>query len=411
MTEAAYADPSCGFGDVRDVVAALRSWARGGSVASADARQVALLVDGLRAVEREVAVLGLQITDRMAVLSANGEAAGPIETLLAGGRQVSGRQARREAARSDLVAWWPEIGEALVEGRISPATVDALARQTDRLTTTQRGRLPRGELLAEAERLPVDTFARSLGRVIACIETEGDDAIDKRARSSVRHWFDHGTGMGHIAGTFDPERYEGIVNAIEQRLRTLAATDPDAGEKGPRLAADSVHELITGAGPQRPGRAHITVVIGPDGHAETGDGHPITPVALQRLRCDAVIQRVLLDEEGVPINVGRTLRTATAAQWTAIRSLHRTCAWPGCTQPLSRCQLHHIHEWRHGGRTDLANLLPLCTHHHHLVHEGRWQVELGPDRALVVVAPDGRRSPPTPSPGRSSHLAASGTEP
>jgi hypothetical protein len=40
--------------------------------------------------------------------------------------------------------------------------------------------------------------------------------------------------------------------------------------------------------------------------------------------------------------------------------------------------------WEHGGPTDLALLLPLCKHHHDRLHAERWEVELRPDRSLVI---------------------------
>ena len=45
--------------------------------------------------------------------------------------------------------------------------------------------------------------------------------------------------------------------------------------------------------------------------------------------------------------------------------------------------------WDHGGRTDLANLLPLCEAHHHLVHEGHWTLTVSPDRTITLRRPDG----------------------
>jgi hypothetical protein len=53
------------------------------------------------------------------------------------------------------------------------------------------------------------------------------------------------------------------------------------------------------------------------------------------------------------------------------------------------CQPHHIAWWRNGGSTDLVNLLPLCSRHHHSVHEGGWELHLAPDRRLTVTFPDG----------------------
>ena len=48
--------------------------------------------------------------------------------------------------------------------------------------------------------------------------------------------------------------------------------------------------------------------------------------------------------------------------------------------------------WEQGGRTDLDNLIPLCTEHHHLVHEGGWSLELHDDRTITLTRPDGTRS-------------------
>jgi hypothetical protein len=53
------------------------------------------------------------------------------------------------------------------------------------------------------------------------------------------------------------------------------------------------------------------------------------------------------------------------------------------------CDAHHILPWNRGGRTDLDNLIPLRTqHHHHLVHEGQWQIQLTPNRSVRITRPD-----------------------
>jgi len=70
--------------------------------------------------------------------------------------------------------------------------------------------------------------------------------------------------------------------------------------------------------------------------------------------------------------------------------------------------------WEHLGPTDLANLIPLCEAHHHLVHEGGWTLSLKPDRTITLRRPDGSLSyegittdatptgPPTPPPAPAS---------
>ncbi len=63
-----------------------------------------------------------------------------------------------------------------------------------------------------------------------------------------------------------------------------------------------------------------------------------------------------------------------------------------------RCELHHITWWRHGGSTDIDNLLPICTKHRTKIHHDGWTIELGPNRQLTLRLPDGNiqtTGPPT----------------
>ena len=50
-----------------------------------------------------------------------------------------------------------------------------------------------------------------------------------------------------------------------------------------------------------------------------------------------------------------------------------------------------VQHWLHEGETSTDNLVLLCTHHHHLVHEGGWSGERGEHDAWLFVAPDGAR--------------------
>jgi hypothetical protein len=66
-----------------------------------------------------------------------------------------------------------------------------------------------------------------------------------------------------------------------------------------------------------------------------------------------------------------------------------TCAHPHCTVSFSKCRIHHVDWYEHGGRTVVDNMLPLCEEHHHLVHEGRWNLTMTPDRTVTWTRPDG----------------------
>ena len=69
--------------------------------------------------------------------------------------------------------------------------------------------------------------------------------------------------------------------------------------------------------------------------------------------------------------------------------MYTTCAIPGCTVGVRHCQPHHVTWSTRHGNTDLDNLLPLCSRHHHAVHEGGWNLTLHPNRSLTITYPNG----------------------
>jgi hypothetical protein len=89
------------------------------------------------------------------------------------------------------------------------------------------------------------------------------------------------------------------------------------------------------------------------------------------------------------LDLDRTTRLANRAQRRALQAMYATCGVPGCRVPFEFTQPHHIKYWRNGGKTDLINLIPLCTHHHGCVHSG-WTIKLGPNRELTITLPNGQ---------------------
>jgi hypothetical protein len=54
--------------------------------------------------------------------------------------------------------------------------------------------------------------------------------------------------------------------------------------------------------------------------------------------------------------------------------------------------------WADGGPTDLANLVTMCDHHHHRVHETGWDVRGNANGILRFTGPSGRTITSRPSP-------------
>ncbi len=98
--------------------------------------------------------------------------------------------------------------------------------------------------------------------------------------------------------------------------------------------------------------------------------------SLRMLACDASVLPVVLDGEGVPLDVGRIARTVPDGLRRAVAIRDRGCAFPGCDRPPSWCEVHHVEEWQHGGATALGNLVMLCKVHHRLIHCSGWEVRL-----------------------------------
>lgn len=382
-----------------------------GSVELADAgglRELQPLVDAARIAQ---SALGGFIT-RVGLVGRRLEPGSCRELLQGRARSVRSGTAGREVARVEAAAEFDEFTQGARSGAIGGDQLDSLSRAAKRLDEDERRQLNTAELARAAVELPADEFDR---RVKAAAERARNDhglskAVADRKRSEFRHWFDPVSGMGKFSGQLDPERYEMVHTAIDRTVSALAAKTEGRTKQDEALAADAFVELLAGASPTgRSGPPEILVVVdeqtlrhGPheDSIRQTANGNSVPPETIERLACDATLRRVVLDGRGVPIDVGRRYRTATDAQWAAIKAIHSDCAWDGCDRPITWCQLHHIHEWERGGSTDLENLIPLCSRHHHQVHEGQWKVCLRPDRSLAIHQPDGTLWAVVPAPTR-----------
>ena len=117
----------------------------------------------------------------------------------------------------------------------------------------------------------------------------------------------------------------------------------------------------------------------------------------QRIACSAGSVTLTVDgateNAGQPLNLGRERRLFSRAQRIALAARDGGCRWPGCERPPSWCEAHHIEHWqRDGGRTDVADGILLCRHHHLLAHNNGWEIRRdGPRYLLEPPDDDGGR--------------------
>ena len=335
----------------------------------------------------------------------------PEKSLAEAGR-TSLRHGEQILHRAETVQLVPEFEASLDAGRVSGAHVDVLGRVLRELEPATRQLLVdvAGSLVLVAENVTADEFARTVRAEARRLEADSD-GLDRleRQRRAVRFnsWIDRDTGMGRWSATWDPETMVRLENRLDAKVQALfhdtqpANCPTDLLEKQSFLRAHALLALLNGNG-ARLGRPEIVVVV--DHTHPHPDGRPVIdwglPVELpDRVLADlaknantftVVIRNgVVIDAPG-ELNLGRTTRVANRAQRRALGALYATCAIPGCHVRYSRTKLHHVIWWRHDGRTDLCNLLPMCERHHQNVHKDGWILTLTPDRTLTIQLPDGQ---------------------
>ncbi len=322
------------------------------------------------------------------------------------------RDAINDKARADTLRAAPSLADALDSAAITAGHVDAVTNATKSLDADQRSelidRLDTG-LLDVATVATIDEWRRRLAMEVKNIQR--DDGIDRLERqqraTSLRTWTD-GEGMWCLSSRFDPvtgvklaAKLDSAVNALfAERTPSTCPTDPI--EKQRHLAALALAAMVDGGGVGgRPGRPEYVVVVD-SAHSEGTHGPEVDwgiPVEVPHrvlaelmgegdVHTVVVCNGVVLHAPG-ELDLGRTTRLANRAQRRALRALYSTCAIPGCSVRYSRCKLHHMIWWRNGGRTDLHNLLPVCTHHHSKIHDAGWNISLGANRELIIRFPDG----------------------
>ena len=345
---------------------------------------------------------------RAAGLHAEGDSGSPEELLATAGRMGT-REAGRVVRRAETLDDAPAMGDALAAGEITAAHTDALVNAVAKLDESTRAELVARdrELARAASRMSPERFASHCRRVAR--QVAGDDGLSvmerQRRETSLRRWIDESTGMYRLEGRFDPETGHRIFTALDAEVDALRADSNDSGVVAD-LATDNAHLAAHGLArlvsathrERRPGSSELCVHIddqtlrrGLHEHSvcELADGTEIPVGLARRLACEAQVIPIVYGSDSAVLDVGRGQRVANRAQRRAARKMYRTCAVGGCTVRFAHCELHHIVPWVDGGLTDLANLVPLCLRHHHLVHEGGWTIRLDHERTLHLSRPDG----------------------
>ena len=236
-------------------------------------------------------------------------------------------------------------------------------------------------------------------------EIDVDGVRDREQQLRERrylHITPQGDGMTRIHGLLDPESAAVVVGAYdaatsprrggprfvdptEAARAEAVATDPRTTEQ---IAVDSFVELIRiatladpGAVLGRRGAAVQVLVTERDLSRRAGvgriEGQPdaVSIETVERHICESGIVPILFDSDGQSVNVGRDQRLFNRRQRIGMAARDGGCRFPDCERPPSWTEAHHIDEWaRDFGKTDIADGVLLCRHHHLLVHNNGWRI-------------------------------------
>ena len=181
---------------------------------------------------------------------------------------------------------------------------------------------------------------------------------------------------------------------------TLADASAEATCPQPATLAEALVEMartvLQTASPAaaRRNRSSLAVQIDPlSGWGRLRDGELLPPTSLTAVT-DPIIGlglrlRALTAQDLRRHDVGRDQREPSRALRELLGTLDgERCRFPGCTR-RRKLHAHHVRYWSHGGRTDLNNMILLCSRHHTLVHQLDFRLALHPDRTLTVTTADG----------------------
>jgi hypothetical protein len=310
-----------------------------------------------------------------------------------------------------------QVAAALASGRCSVAQARVIVRALEELPDRLGP-----ETLEQAEATLVGyaehfrpTQLRRLGRqILDVVAPEVADAEEaRRLRDEERHAREKtrlsvrplGDGTARLTGR--------LPDAVASRLKTYleaftapraaARVDGSASAQGllapddrmpyPRRLGEAFCSLLERLDPARlPAhggdattvmvtmtldqlRAELATAGILDGEAATS----LSAGEARRLACNAQVIPVVLGAKSEFLDLGRARRLFNRPQRKAMRLRDRQCRAEGCTIDAAWTEAHHLKSWASGGRTDLADGILLCSHHHHRAHDARYATDLLPN--------------------------------
>lgn len=317
--------------------------------------------------------------------------------------RCSPREADRKARRAVTLARLPDAADALAEGALTLEHIDTLSRAVD---ATSPDAVAASGLIEQAARRPADLAAKDAREWTRRVLTDTDRTATHRRQNAARRLsiFRGDDGMTVLHAEFDAITGAKITNVITAETDRLYRADGGRdGAGGVRTSeqrrADALVGLLTGAAPAGdraapptpPVRNQFIVLATADGREITDgrlvDGTPLPAPVLERLACGSDFFGAVFSGGGDPLWMGRRTRTATDAQWRMLVARDGGCG--PCGADPARCEVHHLTPWAPptNGTTDIDEMVLVCGHDHHLIHDHGYRLVRNPDGTWQLEPP------------------------
>jgi hypothetical protein len=251
-----------------------------------------------------------------------------------------------------------------------------------------------GDPLTAAEM--VDIHRRFVEReyqadVAACRAAHGDDADNHDLpRTPAQRSFDAIIAIFRSANIDIFGQEAGTILNIIADATTFARTQHDAG-LAPAFVDGEPVDPFTG---QPDPYGLINDLLGAPGdlrdrRCETSTGIQLHPHDVLRAALAGHVRRVVVDTDGVIVNMGRLSRLYTGSARTAAKLLIRRCQRPGCELPADFSQVDHNDEWNEHGHTDQKNAGVMCGPDNRQKHRRRWKRRRATNANTYTIRADG----------------------
>lgn len=337
-------------------------------------------------------------------------------------------QSRMDEA-STLVTRFPATLDALTSGRISRAHAAVIADAGARLTDDDARAAYETAVLPVAERETVGRLRPVARRLADALHPTPIDERHRDARRQRRVWIHDGDdGMAELGLTGPAPLVHGVYDRLTQLARavldaprpaaadddTIMATADAASAKAPdtrrvdevrvdvaldlllcgHATAEASSESIAAADAIR-ARIQVTIpamsLLGAaDAAADLTGYGPIDPDLARQLAGTAAGWDRLFTSPTTGAVLAIDRYRPSRDQLRMLRARDEHCRFPGCRQPLPRCDVDHTVAREHDGPTAVTNLAHLCRRHHTLKHHSAWRVRQRADGTLEWTSPTGR---------------------